>query len=89
MREWLVSSAQVAGGEVKVKPARETTLQDGVTEAVEFTSDVSVLGFPVKTVTLFVPRGPQTVMVAVAWMDVVGLRASQKVDEIIDSLYFE
>jgi len=43
-------------------------------------------GGPVKSLTLFVPRGPQTVMVAVAWTDAM---AEQGSDKIAYSLYFE
>jgi len=48
------------GGEAKIESARETTLQDGVTEAMEFIVEWSLQGFPIKTLTLFVSRGPQT-----------------------------
>ena len=81
--------AQIGGGEAKIESARETTLQDGVTEAIEFVVEFSFQGFPAKALTLFVSRGTQTVQVTVAWMDAMGDRASQKVDEIAYSLNFE
>ena len=77
------------GGEAKIESARQTTLQDGVTEAMEFLIEVSVEAIPLKTLTLFVPRGPQTVQVAVTWVDAIGDRASLNVGEIVYSLNFK
>ena len=77
------------GGEAKIESARETTLQDGVTKAMEFLVQFSLVGVAFRPLTLFVQRGPQTVQVAVTWMDAVGDRASLKVDEIVYSLYFK
>ena len=81
--------AQIGGGEAEIESARETTLQDGVTEAMEFIVEWSLQGFPIKTLTLFVSRGPQTVQVQVTWAPALGDRASLNVDEIAYSLYFE
>ena len=79
----------MGGGEAEIESARETTLQDGVTEAMEFIVEWSLQGFAIKTLTLFVSRGPQTVQVQVTWAPALGDRASLNVDEIAYSLYFE
>ncbi len=81
--------AALSGGEVKTESARETTLEDGVTEALETVVAYTVQGFPVKSLSLFASRGAQTVQVQVTWTDPMGDRASQKVDEIAYSLSFE
>ena len=85
-----IAIAQMVGvGEAKIESAKEATLQDGVTEAMEFIVELSAVGFQLKNLSLFVPRGPQTVLVSVIWTDAMGDRASQKVDEIAYSLSFE
>ena len=81
--------AALSGGEVKTESARETTLKDGATEALEIVVAYTVQGFPVKSLSLFAARGSQTVQVQVTWTDPMGDRASQKVDEIAYSLRFE
>ncbi len=81
--------AQLGGGEAKLESAKETTLKDGVTEAMEFLVVFPAQEFPLKSLNLFVPRGPQTVQVGVNWLHAMGDRESQKVDEIAYSLYFE
>ncbi len=81
--------AQIGGGKAEIESAKETTLQDGVTQAMEFVVEWSFEGTPVKTLNLFVPRGPQLVQVAVTWVEAVGARASLNVDEIAYSLYFQ
>ena len=81
--------AQLGGGEAEIESARETTLQDGVTEAMEFVVEWSFLGTPVKSLSLFVFGGPKTVQVQVSWTDALGDRASLNVDEIAYSLYFQ
>ena len=49
MRRWV-------GGEAKIESARETTLQDGVTEAMEFIVEWSVQAIPAKSLALYTPR---------------------------------
>ena len=80
--------AQLGGGEAKLESAKETTLQDGVTEAMEFVVEWSLLGTPVKSLSLFVFGGPQTLQVQVSWTEALGDRASLNVDQIAYSLYF-
>ena len=85
-----IAIAQMVGvGEAKIESAKETTLQDDVTEAMEFVVAMSAGGFELKNLSLFVPRGPQTVLVSVIWADAMGDRATQKVDDIAYSLKFE
>ena len=85
-----IAIAQMVGvGEAKIESAKETTLQDDVTEAMEFVVAMSAGGFELKNLSLFVPRGPQTVLVSVIWADAMGDRASQGVDDIAYSLSFE
>ena len=85
-----VAIAQMVGvGEAKIESASETTLRDGVTEAMEFIIEISAGGFQLKNLSLFVPRGPQTVVVSVIWADAMGDRASQKIDDIAYGLSFE
>ena len=81
--------SQLGGGEAKIESAREVTLQDGVTEALEFIVDWSFQGFPIKSLALYAVTGTQTVQISVTWAEAFGDRASQKVDEIAYSLYFD
>ena len=81
--------SQLGGGEAKIESAREVTLQDGVTEALEFIVDWSFQGFPIKSLALYAVKGTQTVQISVTWADAFGDRASQNVDEIAYSLYFD
>ena len=81
--------AQLGGGEATIESARVVTLQDGVTEALEFIVSWSFQGFPIKSLALYAAKGTQTVQVSVTWADAFGDRASQNVDEIAYSLYFD
>ncbi len=81
--------AQLGGGEAKIESANEVTLQDGVTGAYEFIVDWSFQGFPIKSLALYAAKGTQTVQISVTWADAFGDRASQNVDEIAYSLYFD